>query len=117
MATTAKSGDAGVQSMKDHGADVVIIDKKLPDGDGIKYAKKLKKQYPETRFLIIGKKFSASDRKFIIDTRGVSCLTRPYTFQRFSKKISVLLEDKKDVDVLLRGMREKKQKMAEASRA
>ena len=49
----AGSGDAAVAAVLEHRPDVVLLDVKMPDGDGIDATRRIRSGVPETAILIL----------------------------------------------------------------
>ena len=59
----AATGSEGMKAIEEHSPDVVVLDVKLPDANGIELTKEISQRWPETKVLVI----SADLLKYLID--------------------------------------------------
>jgi PAS domain S-box-containing protein len=85
---TASCGEAAVEYMKDHGADLVMLDMIMDPGiDGLETYKRILKMYPNQK-AVIASGFSETDRVREAQRLGAGdYIKKPYTIEKISSAI------------------------------
>jgi two-component system response regulator CpxR len=95
----AYDGKSALTLVEEDGPEVLILDLKMPDMDGIEVLKKVKKQRPEIEVIILTGHGSASDRKLCLQLGAFEYLQKPMDINHLSEVL------KKAHDKFLSNMR------------
>lgn len=84
-----KDGLKGYQTFRENKFDIVIIDRMLPDIDGIEILKKIKKDSINTPVILLTALGSLTDRVTGLDSGADDYITKPFEFNELMARIRV----------------------------
>ena len=102
---TANTRREGVVCLKKASPDLVFLDLKLPDGDGINVLSTIRRLYPQTIVTIISAYGSEERREEAVKKGAYSFIDKPFTESDILKMIMRLRRGKKGVN--LKGQKSK----------
>ncbi len=80
-----------LKALSDHSYSVTLLDRKLPDGDGISIIKEIKRRQPETRVLLLTAMDAVDDRIEGLDSGADDYLVKPFDLQEMMARIRACL--------------------------
>jgi len=86
----ANTRKEGIVRLKEKTPDLVLLDLKLPDGDGIKLLPKIKKINPETVVIIVSAYGSEEARQMAKKEGAFTLIDKPFTEEDIFRSIKVL---------------------------
>jgi DNA-binding response OmpR family regulator len=89
--TAAYNGKQGLDLLKAHKYDIVLLDLMIPEIDGLKVLRNMRAWGINTPVLIITAKSSKEDVVRGLDTGSDDYLTKPFSFEEFLARIRALL--------------------------
>lgn len=89
-AVLAESGQAGLDALVLHGADLVILDMGLPDRDGLDVLRELR-QWSEVPVIVLTVRDSEAQKVAVLDAGANDYVTKPFGVQELMARIRVLL--------------------------
>ncbi len=84
-----KNGLSGYQAFLENNFDIIIIDRMLPDIDGIDILKKIKKESIDTPVILLTALGSLTDRVTGLDSGADDYITKPFEFNELMARIRV----------------------------
>ena len=95
LVTSVSSGEKALDYMKDHSADLLVLDMIMDPGmDGFETYKRILKLHPNQK-AIIASGFSASDRVKKVQEIGAGAyIKKPYTFEKIGIAVKTELDNK-----------------------
>ena len=81
----AYDGESALTLVKEDEPEVIIIDLKMPDIDGIEVLKKVKKQRPEIEVIVLTGHGSEEDRKLCMELGAFDYLQKPVDINHLSQ--------------------------------
>ncbi|MDF1630590.1 MAG: response regulator [Alcanivoracaceae bacterium] len=88
--TVCPRGTAGLQHLRDQGADVVLLDLMLPDGDGLEVCKEMRR-FSNVPILIISAKVDELDRLLGLELGADDYICKPFSPREVIARIKVIL--------------------------
>jgi two-component system OmpR family response regulator len=88
---TAATGTAGLRMARDGGYALVILDRMLPDFDGVEVCRQLRLERVGTRILMLTAKDTLGDKVGGLRAGADDYLTKPFSFDEFVARIETLL--------------------------
>ena len=89
-ADTAADGDTGLALARDGAYDVIIVDRMLPQRDGLNIIETLRRESVRTPALILSALGSVDDRVKGLRAGGDDYLTKPYAFSELLARVEAL---------------------------
>lgn len=88
--TVCDRGQAGLQHLRDQGADVVLLDLMLPDGDGLDICKEIRR-FSNVPILIISARVDELDRLLGLELGADDYICKPFSPREVIARIKVIL--------------------------
>ena len=95
QATQAYSGREGIQALRRQDFDVVVLDLKMEDMDGLEVLKIIKIMAPEMPVIMLSGHASDEAARTGIEAGALDYLTKPYDLNELLDKINAVLGPKK----------------------
>ena len=90
---TADSGEAGLQALAAHGADLVILDLGLPDRDGHAVLRDLR-QWSQVPVIVLTVRAGESEKVSALDAGANDYVTKPFGVQELMARVRALLRSR-----------------------
>ena len=88
---TAMDADAGLALARDHPPDVVVLDRMLPDLDGLEVCRRLRAASPDLPVLMLTAKDAIPDRVAGLEAGADDYVVKPFAFDELLARIKALL--------------------------
>lgn len=89
----AENGEAGVQAMAAHGADLVVLDLGLPDIDGHEVLRRLR-EWSQVPVIVLTVRADEHEKVAALDAGANDYVTKPFGVQELMARIRALLRDR-----------------------
>src|SRR5690554_2387056 len=90
QATVCDRGHAGLQHLREQGAEVVLLDLMLPDGDGLDICKEIRR-FSNVPILIISARVDELDRLLGLELGADDYICKPFSPREVIARIKVIL--------------------------
>lgn len=90
QASVCDRGQAGLQHLREHGADVVLLDLMLPDGDGLDICKEIRR-FSNVPILIISARVDELDRLLGLELGADDYICKPFSPREVIARIKAIL--------------------------
>ncbi|MBI2356491.1 response regulator transcription factor [Candidatus Dojkabacteria bacterium] len=87
----AKNFRESLDTIQHHTIHIACLDIILPDGSGLEICKILKREYPNTKVIILSNKSQIDDRLKVFNTGADDYLPKPFFFEELTARIRNLL--------------------------
>lgn len=85
--TAVDSGEAAIAYLKQHSADMIILDMMMPDGDGIETYEKIIENYPKQKAIIASGLLENEKVKTALNLGITAFVSKPYTLKKIGMAI------------------------------
>ena len=83
--------DAALEPAFDQGTDLIILDRGLPDGDGLEFLRQLRSEGVGAGVLVISERSAINDRVAGLDAGADDYLVKPFAFAELVARCRALL--------------------------
>lgn len=90
---TATSGTKALEQMKKEKPNIVILDIRMPDINGIDVLKEIKKTYPKTRVIMLTGIEDDVTKNMAMELGASGYLTKPYSYSELIEMARKLIQD------------------------
>jgi two-component system, OmpR family, response regulator MprA len=87
----AYDGESGLEMVRDHIPDLVVLDVMLPDMDGLEVCRRLRTVSPDLPVLMLTAKDAVPDRIAGLDAGADDYLVKPFSFDELHARVRALL--------------------------
>ncbi len=88
--TLAADGAEAIESIRSANGsfDLVVLDQRLPDRDGLSVMKEAKEQFPDLKFMLVTGYATEEVVQEMLEAGAVRVLDKPYDIDRFASAVS-----------------------------
>ncbi len=83
----AHSGKEGLAALEDSAADIVLLDLKMPDMDGLEFLASLRKKQPQIKVIMLTGHGSGEAAEQALAMGASACLMKPVDFKELLKTV------------------------------
>ena len=89
--TITNTAEDGLNAVREHHYDAVILDINLPDSDGFQFAKSLRRSHINTSVLVVSGRASVTDKVVALRSGADGYLTKPFDRQELIANLTAII--------------------------
>lgn len=87
----SNTAEDGLNAVREHAFDAVILDINLPDGDGFQFAKSMRRSQIDTAVLVVSGRASVTDKVVALRSGADGYLTKPFDRQELIANLTAII--------------------------
>jgi DNA-binding response OmpR family regulator len=88
--TTSSQGREGIRCLRDHGADLVILDLMLPDGNGFTVCEEIRRSHPVVPIIMLTARSQETDKIRGLEAGADDYVTKPFSVGELLARINAI---------------------------